>query len=486
VPAAGVTAALLPFVIFYGLPALLLKQEVITWQWTMPFLSLIPLTWFYLSVSDRFIDVSFVTGRLVYCGTIGAGAAVLVSGVFSMMAQNGSAYGSMDWIRLAFAVWTIVTMTLYLKEFLDYSLRKRLYPKRQDYQTSLNRFLQWMKMDPDTSGLGKILKKEIEACLPFENVRLIREGLTGEKSPVIDGNRVSLFTEPDRKIAFSKKGFSALLSAGHSEDITLAGSWSGPRTRLNPDERSWLATLISYAQIATENLKNTKELLAELRQPVREGRALPITVKKMMVRISEQERKELAKDLHDHNLQDQLAFARDMDSWREWTQDRKLGHFLGYIREQVLDSVYILRQVIYEIHPEFIYRAGLKKSLDELFEKVNLRGDFVLETFIDDRTAMLPKEFEMTVYRVVQELLNNAMKHAGAKRVTLRLSKEGNEFGLYYEDDGVGMDVSKVGQSFGTMGFPGMIGRVEGIGGRIVIRSQKGKGLSVKIRWPAD
>jgi len=84
---------------------------------------------------------------------------------------------------------------------------------------------------------------------------------------------------------------------------------------------------------------------------------------------------------------------------------------------------------------------------------------------------------------VVQELLNNARKHSHARLVTLSLKKEGGLFTLNYADDGVGLDVAKIGKSFGTMGFPGMIGRVEGLGGRINIRSEKGKGVEIIMQW---
>lgn len=62
--------------------------------------------------------------------------------------------------------------------------------------------------------------------------------------------------------------------------------------------------------------------------------------------------------------------------------------------------------------------------------------------------------------------------------------RESRDYVLVYQDDGVGMNVAGVRRSFGTMGLPGLIGRVEGMGGRMQLRSGKGGGLYVAIHWP--
>lgn len=483
----GISVSLFPFVVLYALPIMLIHDQIMEWQWTTLFLTLMPLTLFYMVISERFVDIAYFLRRLLSCGLIGMCSAVAVVIAFRSLTRGGAGYEQIDMIRLGLVVLLGVSIMLYIKEYMDYYLRKRLYPKGQDFQISLNRFLQWLKTDYDLHDLGRVLKREIEACLPFEGVKLASFG-TGaweERSDGKPAHPTSSPTNPDVTINLNKSGFSALLFSRTSEEIVLTGGWKKPRSRLSPEERTWLTTMVNYAQIVIENLNNTDDLLKELKHTDAGGETLPMTVKRMMVRLSERERWQLAKDLHDHNLQDQLAIARDMDSWRQAAKDPKLRRFLGVIREHVLDSVYTLRQVIYEIHPEFIYQTGLKKSLEELFEKVNLRADFMLHVFIDEHISFFKKEWEMVIYRVVQELLNNAMKHARAKHVRLSLTEETEGYLLFYQDDGVGMDVSGVGQTFGTMGFPGMIGRVEGMGGRISVRSDKGKGMEVQVRWPS-
>ncbi|GAY78502.1 sensor histidine kinase [Sporolactobacillus inulinus] len=119
----------------------------------------------------------------------------------------------------------------------------------------------------------------------------------------------------------------------------------------------------------------------------------------------------------------------------------------------------------------------------ELFDKVNLRADFKLYGHVDDQLDGFHNEWDMAVYRVVQELLNNAQKHSKAHCVHLNLTKENDRFALTYSDDGIGLNVSTIEKSFGTMGLPGMIGRVEGMGGQLAIDSQPGNGLKISIQW---
>lgn len=486
----GLSLAFIPNLALSVFPAL--------WQDTLVFhpisglfLLFLPLTLFYLMISDRFMDVSFVVTGVTYCALIAALPALILSAAFQEMTEWGVIVSDRNnAYRFGLIAFISLFTILYIKQYLDYYLRKRLYPKQQDVQTSLNRFLQWMKSDYDLNDFSWIMKREMEACLPVDHVRLSMVG-KGDPSderttmmPSGNGDHGSDQLQDELgKIVNAPDGFRILLSESGNGKVVLEGEWKQPRRRLNPDERIWLATLTSYAQMVIENLANTKDLMQKLEETSAQSTSVPLTIKKMMLRISERERWKLSRSLHDRNMQDQLDIARQLDSWGSNASDLKTKALMVKFREQILDSVYVLRQVINDLHPEFIYRTGLRKALMELFDKVNLRADFTLRATIDEQMDGFQREWEMAVYRVVQELLNNAQKHSHAHLVTLNLIKTNDAFTLNYSDDGVGLDVSKIGKSFGTMGFPGMIGRVEGLGGRIQFRSGQGDGLKITIQW---
>ncbi|MCL1632439.1 hypothetical protein M3N64_10965 [Sporolactobacillus sp. CPB3-1] len=446
------------------------------------FTMILPLLIFYIIVFRHFIDISYFMTRVCYCAAIAAPMAALLGALFYILNQwdlmtfdvNG-----LDSYRFSAVVFVVLFAALYIKKYLDYSLRKRLYPKRLDFQASLNRLLQWMRSTSDRSEIGRILSREMEASLPVEGVSLVQH--TRNETDVMcseDSKQEEL-----GKMATNQDGFRILLARSVKTKVALTGKWKMPRRRLNPDERAWLDALINYAQIVIENLTNTQDMLDNLEEASAPSTSLPLTIKKMMLRISERERWKLSRRLHDQNMQDQLDVARQLDVWAAETEDAQNKALMVNIRERILDSIFVLRQVINDLHPEFIYRTGLRKALIDLFDKANLRADFTLRWSIDEHLDGFQHDWEMAVYRIVQELLNNAQKHSRARLVTLDLRKKDGRFLLAYADDGIGMDVSGIGYSFGTMGFPGMIGRVEGLGGQAAIESEKGKGVSIVIQW---
>ncbi|MET1250437.1 ATP-binding protein [Sporolactobacillus sp. STCC-11] len=486
----GLLFAFIPNLILSLVPSLVQNELVVHLRLDI-FLLIWPLLLSYLINSNRFMDVSFVVTHVAYCALIAAPLAVLLGVLFHVVAEwNMVAYARSDGYRFMIAAFVALFVIFYIKQYLDYALRKRLYPKQQDVETSLNRFLQWIKPDSDLSDVGRIIKREMEACLPVEQVGLSRIGQE-ERSMSLHVEKAYQESERDLnqsqdelgKLFMTLDGFRIILSKSAHGKIVIDGKWSMPRRRLNPDERVWLATLINYAQMVIENLSNTKEMMEKLEETSLQAVSVPLTIKKMMLRISERERWKLSRKLHDQNMQDQLDIARQLDAWSTHAEDPETKALMVKFREQVLDSVYVLRQVINDLHPEFIYRTGLRKALMELFDKVNLRADFTLQATIDEHLEGFQREWEIAVYRVIQELLNNARKHSHARQVHLSLEKENGQFTLTYADDGIGLDVSKIGQSFGTMGFPGMIGRVEGLGGRFNICSKKGNGVEITIQW---
>lgn len=493
---AGFFLSLCPFAILYALPLVAFGVPVTPLEWTLPFLIFMPMTLFYLVISKFFIDISFIIGRLAYYGGLSLLATVLIlSGFLSVM------YRSMGWnpieaARMGICTLIVVLFLLYSKEYLDYYLRKRLFPKRQDFQTSLNRFLKWSKTEYNMSDFVFILQQEAENCLPVEKAMLVKIDAAGRPVSLLNDEvplphvlrRLINALPPSGMFIENADGFAAFLMNRDGDMIVLTGKWKKPRRLLNLDERVWLETLLNYAQLVIENLYKTEEMMDAFKHLETNRRSLSMTTKKFIFKISERERRQLSRDLHDTNLQDQLSVARDIDVEKKKMSDPAVVYFLENIRERILDNVHVLRKVINDLRPDFIQRLGLVKSLDILFEQINLRSSFVLHEQIEEGLMIDDKEIEIAVYRIIQELLNNAMKHSKAAHVHLSLTQEGRWYVLDYLDDGIGIDLNQLDRSFSTMGIPGMIGRAEGLSGKITLESGKEsgkrKGLHVVVRLP--
>jgi two-component system sensor histidine kinase ComP len=217
---------------------------------------------------------------------------------------------------------------------------------------------------------------------------------------------------------------------------------------------------------------------------------LPQTVKKALIKVSERERAQLSQDLHDTIVQDQLALARDIDVEQIRWSKSEFAAILGRIRSRILDNVDTLRQVIRDLHPRFIHLMPLTDALNQLFQRIRQRAYFSLHVSMDENLGLFNPDLQTNMYRVIQELLNNAIKHAQAENVTVTISREDDYILLLYDDDGVGMDTQQIGSSFSTMGLSGVIGRVKIVGGKLIIDSLKDdtekKGLHIEIEWPTD
>lgn len=196
----------------------------------------------------------------------------------------------------------------------------------------------------------------------------------------------------------------------------------------------------------------------------------------------EEERKRLAKDLHDglggmlsgikysfsnvkENIimspENQRAFERSMD---------------------MLDSsISELRRVAHNMMPESLIRFGLEISVRDICRDITNSGalNVSFQAFgINELKA--DQQTQIIIYRIIQELLNNIMKHAAAKSAIVQLTFIDNRLSITVEDDGKGFDVKLIDPSKG-LGLSNLKSRVEYLGGELEIESEQGKGTTVNI-----
>ncbi|MFX3618169.1 MAG: ATP-binding protein [Sporolactobacillus sp.] len=491
----GVFLSLFPFVFLYALPNLFFNQSIVIAQWTTPFLALLPITLFYLVITTSLVDISFIIGRLSYYSVISLVLTIIsLSGYFIL---NRSNTPIVNYFGPGLLLFVLTFIILYVKEYIDFRLREWLFPRRKDYQMSLNRFLKRMKPGYKLSDLASITKNEIERILPVEKANLVRIKSHQNEMDLMNDlgtdpseySKLPLF-DPQGKIQINSVGFSFVLSNNHRECIALVGKWKQPRRQLNVDEKIWFETLINYTQISIENLYKADELIGLIDESEKVQDGLPQTVKKALIKVSERERAQLSQDLHDTVVQDQLALARDIDAEQMHWPNSEFATILNQIRGRILNNVDTLRQVIRDLHPRFIFLMPFNDALNQLFQMIEQRASFSLHVYMDNDFRVFSPDLQTNVYRVIQELLNNAIKHSQAENVTFTVSREVNYLLIMYDDDGVGMDTQQIDPSFSTMGLSGVIERVKSVDGKIIFGSMKDdaekKGLHVEVEWPID
>jgi two-component system sensor histidine kinase UhpB len=143
-----------------------------------------------------------------------------------------------------------------------------------------------------------------------------------------------------------------------------------------------------------------------------------------------------------------------------------------------------LRRLSHELRPTVLDDLGLVPALEFLAQGVGARNGVAIK--VEGPRTRLPSPVEIALYRVAQEALRNATKHARAKRVDIRLAVESNGVNCSIRDDGRGFDVAAVLDRRGDrgLGLIGMRERLNAVGGQFSIHSAPGRGTEIRIVVP--
>ena len=147
-------------------------------------------------------------------------------------------------------------------------------------------------------------------------------------------------------------------------------------------------------------------------------------------------------------------------------------------------SIKEMRRVAHNMMPEALVKFGLDTALKDFCNDINQSGALKVNyQSIGLKDAEIDQMTAITIYRIVQELLNNTMKHAAAKTAIVQVSKIDGLLSVTVEDDGKGFDTSILNKSKG-IGWSNIQHRIEFLKGKLDVNSQKEKGTSVLIELP--
>ncbi len=194
-----------------------------------------------------------------------------------------------------------------------------------------------------------------------------------------------------------------------------------------------------------------------------------------------EERQRLARELHDSVVQSLYSMALYADAaglaLASGKQDVTVSH-LQELRETARSAMYDMRLLIFELHPPTLEQEGLITALRVRLAAVEARAGVRAELEVEGERR-LPIAVEQELYRIVQEALNNIMKHARAQHVTLRVRFDDKTVSLQIHDDGAGFDLRSV--EGGGMGLHSFAARAAKIGGQVTVDSQPGQGTTVTV-----
>lgn len=199
----------------------------------------------------------------------------------------------------------------------------------------------------------------------------------------------------------------------------------------------------------------------------------------------EQERTRLAKDLHD-GLGGMLSGIKYSFNTMKGNLVMTPENAQAFERSMdMLDSsIKEMRRVAHNMMPEALVKFGLDVALKDFCNDINQTGAIVINyQSIGLEGVIIEQTSAITIYRIVQELINNTMKHAAAKSAIVQVSKINDQLSITVEDDGKGFD-SSILKGVKGIGWSNIQNRVGFLKGKIDVHSQPGEGTSVLIELP--
>ena len=206
--------------------------------------------------------------------------------------------------------------------------------------------------------------------------------------------------------------------------------------------------------------------------------------KKMLQSVivtQEEERKRIAQDMHDAissklnvvSLNESILTEEDITI----EESNKVGASILKITNTVLDSS---RKIAHDLLPPTLDKFGLRAAIEELCEEICETKRYKPNYQLEYTEGFLKPNDELHVFRILQELFNNTIKHSDATEITLILKTEENNLSLLYQDNGKGFNIESIKKAKG-LGMSGIENRVVILNGILEIESQLGAGIKINI-----
>ncbi|MCY7375512.1 MAG: histidine kinase [Pyrinomonadaceae bacterium] len=198
-----------------------------------------------------------------------------------------------------------------------------------------------------------------------------------------------------------------------------------------------------------------------------------------LLALQERESKRIAAELHDSLGQNLLVIKNWASIGLKNPADAKTEKQFGEISETVSAAIAEVREIAYNLRPIQLDRLGLSKAIESMLERVFDSSEINLTTQIDNLKSFFPKEAEIAFYRIVQEAVNNIVKHSEATEAGVSVRRAEGELRLLIWDDGKGFDRYLISPERDGFGLTGMSERARILGGKITVNSIEGEGTTI-------
>jgi len=323
-----------------------------------------------------------------------------------------------------------------------------------------------------------------EMCLSEGDGVAGRVARTGEPILLEDISRDPHATRPDLIKAEGLKAFVSVPLKAKERVVGVMNVASYSAGQFGPDDMYLLNSIGCQLGIAVEQ--------AELYRRLNDARERYQMLLRQAVTIQEQERRRVARELHDETAQQLTALALNLQAVAEMVEmgnveDVEIKTMLRKAHSIAVNAGAEVARLIRELRPTLLDTLGLPAAVHNLAE-TNLSSQGVnVSTEFQGMDRRLSPETELSLFRIAQEAISNIVRHSEAKNATIKLECDADKCVLRVEDDGKGFDVSQItsiDQKGRGAGLFGMTERVTMVGGTCSCQSQPGRGTKIVARVP--
>ncbi len=245
------------------------------------------------------------------------------------------------------------------------------------------------------------------------------------------------------------------------------------------------------AQVKLSRIKEIRELGTAFNEMVRQIGKYRAGVRQYVADITksqEEERKRIARDLHDDTVQTLIAISQRLELVKASLDDPdKTRGRLAEVRTMVTGAIASVRQFSRDLRPLALEDLGLAAAMQYLVNQLAQRDGISVNLKFEGEIDGLPNDMEIAIYRILQEALNNVKKHSSATEVNVTAQFTKRHVRLTVQDNGQGFEVPEAITDFARQGGFGIMGlheRAQLFGGEVTIESQPGLGATVTMVMP--
>ncbi len=312
-------------------------------------------------------------------------------------------------------------------------------------------------------------------------------GISGySKEEMLSMNPMDLMTEESKKI-FARRFSQRLEGKNVSPESAYQFVSKNGQTKwvLLNTNITYQEDLLRKAEVILTDITHLKEIENKLVGYQSKLRQLSIQLSK----TEEIQRRQLASQLHESVSQELFAAQLKLNAFEKSLDDPKHASQLDEIKDQIVKSIKEIRGITYDLSPPVLYDLGLREAVESLAKSIESKNRLVVKTRFYGSLEYLDEEIKLTVYRVIKEIIQNAIKHAWASNVAINIDNSNNQLSIDVSDNGIGFDAGSLSEGhYEDKGFGlfDIMEKINHLSGRLTIHSAPGSGTRINLVVPLN